>query len=164
MQFMRDILPSTIEFISDRLLIWFLALLFLVELLGRERGNSPIARRLASFGKDIQRFIVTTAETGAIIALANLFFLSLLGVDFAVIWCLLHPEHWIYDRTRATDLACTPHVGLEESAARVILLDQTLALYGPEVKEVRDQLRSGVEGIAERIEIKKSAKPSQVRA
>ncbi len=90
MQFMRNILPSTIELLSDRLLIWFLTLLFLVELLDPERGNSPIARRLANFGKDTQRFIATTAETGAIIALANLLLLSLLGVDFAVIWCLLY--------------------------------------------------------------------------
>ena len=89
-QFMRDLLPSTIELLSDRLLIWFLTLLFLVELLDPERGNSPIARRLANFGKDIQRFIATTAETGAIIAFANLLLLSLLGVDFAVIWCLLY--------------------------------------------------------------------------
>ena len=90
MQFMSNILPTTIELLSDRLLIWFLTLLFLVELLDPERGNSPIAKRLANFGKDIQRFIATTAETGAIIALANLLLLSLLGVDFAVIWCLLY--------------------------------------------------------------------------
>ena len=90
MQFMSDILPSTIKLLSDRLLIWFLTLLFLVELLDPERGNSPIARRLANFGRDTQRFIATTAETGSIIALANLLLLSLLGVDFAVIWCLLY--------------------------------------------------------------------------
>ena len=74
----------------DRLLIWFLVLLFLVELLDPERGNSPLARRLANLGKDTQRFIASTAETGAIIALANLLLLSLLGVDFALIWCLLY--------------------------------------------------------------------------
>ena len=89
-QLMGNILPTTIELLSDRLLIWFLTLLFLVELVDPERGNSPIARRLANFGKDIQRFIATTAETGAIIAFANLLLLSLLGVDFAVIWCLLY--------------------------------------------------------------------------
>ena len=49
MQFMSDILPTTIELLSDRLLIWFLTLLFLVELLDPERGNSPIAKRLANF-------------------------------------------------------------------------------------------------------------------
>ncbi len=90
MQLMGDILPSTIELFSDRLLIWFLTLLFLVELLDPERGNSPLAKSLANFGRDTQRFIATTAETGAIIALANLLLLSLLGVDFAVIWCLLY--------------------------------------------------------------------------
>ena len=90
MQFMGNILPATIELLSDRLLIWFLTLLFLVELLDPERGNSPIAKRLANFGKDIQRFIATTAETGAIIAIVNLILLSLLGVDFALVWCLLY--------------------------------------------------------------------------
>jgi hypothetical protein len=49
-------------------------------------------------------------------------------------------------------------------AAKAILLDRTLALYGPEAKEVRNQLHSGVEGMIERMEIKKSAKPSQVSA
>ena len=49
-------------------------------------------------------------------------------------------------------------------AAKVILLDRTLALYGPEAKEVRDQLHAGVEGMIERMETKKSAKPSQVSA
>ena len=90
MQFIGNILPTTIELLSDRLLIWFLTLLFLVELLDPERGNSPVAKRLTNFGKDVQRFIATTAETGAIIAIANLILLSLLGVDFALVWCLLY--------------------------------------------------------------------------
>jgi AI-2 transport protein TqsA len=91
MQFMSDILPSTIELLSDRLLIWSLTLLFLVELLDPERRNSPIARRLANFGKDIQRFIATTAETGAYCSRESASLtISLLGVDFAVIWCLLY--------------------------------------------------------------------------
>ncbi|MGB2625332.1 MAG: AI-2E family transporter [Candidatus Acidiferrum sp.] len=89
-QFTSEILPSTIELFSDRLLIWFLTLLFLIEFLESDGGGSRIARRLANFGRDTQRFIATTAETGAIIALANLLLLSVLGVDFAVIWCLLY--------------------------------------------------------------------------
>lgn len=89
-RFMSEMLPTTMELFSDRLLIWFLTLLFLVEFLDPERGRSPLARRLANFGRDIQRFIATTAETGAIIAFVNLLLLSVLGVDFAVIWCLLY--------------------------------------------------------------------------
>jgi len=53
---------------------------------------------------------------------------------------------------------------LTGAASKVILLDRTLALYGPETKEVRDLLRSGVAGIVDRMEMKKSSKPSQVRA
>jgi hypothetical protein len=33
MKFIGDILPATLEFFSDRLLIWFLTLLFLVALM-----------------------------------------------------------------------------------------------------------------------------------
>jgi len=89
-QFIADILPTALEFFSDRLLIWFLTLLFLVTLLDPERGNSPIAKRLANFGKDVQHYIATTAETGAISAVVNLLLLTVLRVDFAVVWCLLY--------------------------------------------------------------------------
>jgi len=66
-QLISDILPAAVGLVSHRLLIWFLTLLFLIELLDPERGNSPIAQRLANFGKDTQRYIASTAETGAII-------------------------------------------------------------------------------------------------
>ena len=89
-QFIRDIAPAAIGFFSDRLLIWFLTLLFLVELLDPQRGHSPIANRLAHFGKDIQVYIATTAETGAVAAVVNLVLLTVLRVDFAVVWCVLY--------------------------------------------------------------------------
>jgi AI-2 transport protein TqsA len=90
MRFTGDILPSALEFFSDRLLIWFLTLLFLAGLMDPERSHGPIAQRLAHFGKDIQRYIATTAETGAITAIVNLLLLTLLGVDFAIVWCVLY--------------------------------------------------------------------------
>ena len=89
-QLIADILPTALEFFSDRLLIWFLTLLFLVTLLDPERGHSPIAKRLANFGKDVQHYIATTAETGAISAVVNLLLLTVLRVDFAVVWCVLY--------------------------------------------------------------------------
>ena len=90
MQFIQDIIPKTIELISDRILVLFLALLFLVALLDPEHGDSPTARKLANFGKDVQRYVATTAETGAIIAVVNLLVLTVLGVDFALVWCLAY--------------------------------------------------------------------------
>ena len=90
MQFTGDILPAALEFLSDRLLIWFLTLLFLAGLMDPERSHGPIAQRLTHFGKDIQRYIATTAETGAIIAIVNLFLLTLLGIDFAIVWCVAY--------------------------------------------------------------------------
>jgi AI-2 transport protein TqsA len=90
MKFIGDILPATLEFFSDRLLIWFLTLLFLVALMDPERAKGPIAQRLVSFGKDIQLYIASTAKTGAVTATVNLLLLTLLGVDFAVVWCFLY--------------------------------------------------------------------------
>jgi hypothetical protein len=45
------------------------------------------------------------------------------------------------------------------ASSAIILLDRTLALYGPETKEARDMLRSSVVGVVERMELKKSARP-----
>jgi predicted PurR-regulated permease PerM len=45
---------------------------------------------LLYYGKDVQRFIAISAQTGAIIALANLVLLIALGIDFPVLWCVLY--------------------------------------------------------------------------
>jgi len=50
------------------------------------------------------------------------------------------------------------------ASSKVILLDRTLALYGPETKEARDMLRRSVVGVLDRMESKKSRNPAQVRA
>jgi len=90
LQFVGYVIPTTIELFSDRLVIWVLAMLFLGALLNAERGDSPIVKGLTKFGEDIQRQIATTAETGAILAVVNLILLTVLGVDFAVVWCVLY--------------------------------------------------------------------------
>jgi AI-2 transport protein TqsA len=89
-QFVNDTLPTAVGLISDHLLIVFLTLLFLAEQLDSKRGNSFIAKALDNFGKDVQHFIASSAETGALIAIVNLLLLTVLGVDFAVIWCVLY--------------------------------------------------------------------------
>jgi len=90
MQFMGAVLPAALGFLSDRLLIWFITLLFLVGLMDPERAKGPIAQRFAHFGKDIQLYIASTAKTGAITAIVNLLILTSLGVDFAVFWCFIY--------------------------------------------------------------------------
>jgi hypothetical protein len=44
-------------------------------------------------------------------------------------------------------------------SAKILLLDQTLAYYGTKTKEVRDQLRSSVAGMIDRMESKESSDP-----
>ena len=89
-EFMRIIIPEAAGFISDRVLVWMLSLIFLIEMAdadGAETGR--LARNLVHYGKDVQRFISITAQTGAITAVANLVVLVALGVDFPVLWCFL---------------------------------------------------------------------------
>jgi hypothetical protein len=51
---------------------------------------------------------------------------------------------------------------MTRASSEIILLDRTLALYGPESKEVRDQLRSSVAGVVDRL--KESTNPSKLGA
>jgi hypothetical protein len=51
---------------------------------------------------------------------------------------------------------------MTRASSEIILLDRTLALYGPESKEVRDQLRSSVTGVVD--QLKESTNPSQLQA
>ena len=46
---------------------------------------------------------------------------------------------------------------MTRASAKIILLDRTLALYGPETKEARELLHSVVAGMVDRMELKKSA-------
>lgn len=85
----RSMLPMVIGLLSDRILIFLLSLLLLLEMVNPE-GAGPLARNLAHYGKDVQSFINVTAKTGAINALANLMVLLALRVDFPILWCVLY--------------------------------------------------------------------------
>ena len=50
------------------------------------------------------------------------------------------------------------------ASSKIILLDRTLARYGPETKEARAQLRSAIVGVVDRMESIKSTSPSHLRA
>lgn len=87
----RSMLPMVIGLLSDRILIFLLSLLLLLEMVNPEGAlTGPLARNLAHYGKDVQSFINVTAKTGAINALANLTVLLALRVDFPVLWCVLY--------------------------------------------------------------------------
>jgi len=90
MSLMEALLPKVIGFFSDRVLVATLSVIFLIEIADSEGiGTGPLARRLLYYGRDVQRFIAISAQTGAITALANLALLVALRVDFAIIWCVL---------------------------------------------------------------------------
>src|SRR5579864_6522543 len=50
------------------------------------------------------------------------------------------------------------------TSSKIILLDRTLASYGPETKEARDLQRSEVAAVVDRIESKRSASPREMLA
>ena len=91
MTFISFFLPKVIGLFSDRVLIGILSLIFLFEIAESDNtATTLLARKLLYYGKDVQRFIATSARAGAIIALANLLLLIALGVDFPVLWCVLY--------------------------------------------------------------------------
>ena len=85
------ILPAAMGLFSDRLLIWLLSLLFLVEIVEVEESKqSSFSAALIYYGADIERYIGIQAKTGAITALANFLVLFALGVDLPILWCVLY--------------------------------------------------------------------------
>jgi AI-2 transport protein TqsA len=87
----KMILPGLVSLVSDRFLVALLAIIFLAEMVESEGPRATrLARHLAYYGGDVQRFIAISAQTGGINALANLVILVALGVDFAVVWCFLY--------------------------------------------------------------------------
>jgi Protein of unknown function (DUF4239) len=52
---------------------------------------------------------------------------------------------------------------MTKASSEIILLDRTLALYGPDTREARDMLRSSVLGVVQRMELRKAAEPAQLR-
>lgn len=79
------------DIVTDRMLVWVLSLLFLVQIVEMDESKrGRFASGLIHYGGDVERFIGIQAKTGAITALANLVLLLLLGVDFPVLWCVFY--------------------------------------------------------------------------
>jgi predicted PurR-regulated permease PerM len=91
MTFISFFLPKVIGLFRDRMLIQILSLIFLFEIAeSEETATTPLGRKLLYYGKDVQRFIAISAQTGAIVALVNLVLLIALGIDFPVLCCVLY--------------------------------------------------------------------------
>lgn len=90
-EFAINNLSNMVGLLSDRLLVWLLSLLFLVEIVEQDESKQgPLGGHLNRYGGDIQRFIGISAKTGGITALANLAVFVALGVDFPILWCVLY--------------------------------------------------------------------------
>ena len=90
-EFAMNNLSNLVGLLSDRLLIWLLSLLFLVEIVEQDESKrGKFGGLLIHYGGDIQRFIGISAKTGALTAAANLVVLLVLGVDFPGLWCVLY--------------------------------------------------------------------------
>ena len=76
--------------ISNVLLIWLLAFLFIVEMTDSGINRSALAERLAYYRSDAETYVAVTARSAGINALVNLAFLLLIGVDTPVLWSVLY--------------------------------------------------------------------------
>ena len=89
-QIAENLLAVVTGFLSDRLLVALLSVIFIVEMAEAEAGvGGALAGNLVHYGQDIQQYIAITAQTGAIGAAANLVVLLALRVDFPFLWCFL---------------------------------------------------------------------------
>lgn len=77
--------------LSDRVMISFLSVLFLIEMV-EEFGvkRSGLSKQLEYYSHDVQQYFGISAQTGAINAVANLALFIAVGVDFPIIWCFFH--------------------------------------------------------------------------
>ena len=87
----RVVLPEAGAIISQGMLIFLLAFLFVIEMLGDAGVEpSPLAVSLSRFGSDARSYVVVTARSAGINAVINLVFLLLMGVDTPVVWSFLY--------------------------------------------------------------------------
>jgi AI-2 transport protein TqsA len=85
------VLPVTVVIISNGILIFLVAFLFVIEMvvnMGEKR--SPLAERLHYYQSEARSYVAVTARSAGINALVNLAFLAAMGVDTPVVWCFLY--------------------------------------------------------------------------
>lgn len=76
--------------------ILFIAGLMLLESISQPdklrkamRSDSPMPKRLINFNRNIRSYFVLNAWLGLLVAVLNTVFLTILGVDFAILWGIL---------------------------------------------------------------------------
>ena len=95
-EFVRNILRGFLDILSDGVTV-LLVLAFL--LVGASNfaakaeqlinNGNPGLKRLFKFNQDIRRYIIITNNVGMAAGLINAIFLSIIGVDFAILWGVL---------------------------------------------------------------------------
>jgi AI-2 transport protein TqsA len=79
------------ELFSTGVIVLMIFAVLLIEMVDSSKEKrSRYSEAFQYYGRDIQRYVAITAETGAINAAANLVLLLALGVDFPVLWCILY--------------------------------------------------------------------------
>jgi len=87
----RIVLPAAGVIISHGMLVFLLAFLFVIEMLGESGGQlSPLAQSLSRYSSDVRSYVTVTARSAGINAVINLVFLILMGVDTPVVWSVLY--------------------------------------------------------------------------
>ena len=89
-EYARALLPMALGSLTDGALIWLLSLLFVLQLAGDPSRQSRLVRGLIYYGHEVQTYVAISAKSGALTALVNLVLLVVVGVDFALLWCVLY--------------------------------------------------------------------------
>jgi len=85
------VLPVAAAIISRGVLISLLAFLFVTEMVEDSNATqSPINERLHRYASDARSYVIITARSAGINALANLAFLLVMRVDTPIVWCSLY--------------------------------------------------------------------------
>lgn len=86
----RTLVPEAASFFGDSFLVILLALIFLAAMVEQPGVmRSRLGETMRYYSDDAQRYIVISAKTNAIAALANLVLFLVLGVPFSLVWCVL---------------------------------------------------------------------------
>ena len=86
-----EVLQALGGVLSNGVIVLMIFAVLLIEMVDSAvGGRSRYGEAFQFYGKDIQRYMAITAETGAINASANLVLLLVLGVDFPVLWCIVY--------------------------------------------------------------------------
>jgi predicted PurR-regulated permease PerM len=91
----RTVLSAGLSMVSMSLVIILIVVFILIEAAGHlgkiQKGDANVGMmaRYFLFGKDVRKYVGIVALTGVIVAIGNTILLTLLGVDYPVLWGVL---------------------------------------------------------------------------